>query len=520
MSGNFGLSGLGLEFRNLEEASALFAQVTEAKHEGHPTHGLEIETAILSLVARNAQGNIVPEFNAYGVLSSAAVVRPGDMASGAQIEALLSAYAERTGFTKISESGRVVRLEGEEGEFKDVIVSLEPRGQVELSLPKGVNVHEIIGQRDKLLGILVDVAREQDLGVFSIGLHPLKKFSPEADLQHILRKRHRDMAEAIFALIGEDGLAAMCGTVAAQDNILVKRARFGKTHRVALYLQAVGIAALANSQVFHGEILDKLRSKRAKIWFDAWGKKEGQENWSLGLYREMFKEGYSPKEFFLYVAHNLPVFVWGGDTLAEHAQKNGGKVTTQDMEMALGSLFDEVKPKFICDEILRDVAFVLENRGPDGVPLDLSAAWSALTAGLLGDERIVDKIDQMLRTEGQDTFINFIVDAPSLDLEAPTAYGKSVRVLLRGLLADAAGGLSRRGMDEVSLLQPLVAIAAGFRNTPGQEFVDAINSKGGGPEAVRRILLEKAQIRVNVPGKTLAPPANAQPARLTSVCFG
>ncbi len=102
----------------------------------------------------------------------------------------------------------------------------------------------------------------------------------------------------------------------------------------------------------------------------------------------------------------------------------------------------------------------LEMRGADAGSPAMMLAQSAFWVGLLYDDAALAAAASLVARYDWRTLAAIRGEVPRRGLDAPFAQG-SVRDLAREALAIARDGLTARGLDEQSMLDPLDAIVAG-----------------------------------------------------------
>ena len=328
-------------------------------------------------------------------------------------------------------------------------VSLEPGGQFELSGAPFANCHDIAAETQAHLDEVKAVGGELGLGFLGLGHDPLWSRS---DIP-VMPKGRYDIMRSYMPKVGSLGLDMMLRTCTVQANLdFSSEEDMAKKFRVSLALQPLATALWANSPFVEGKPTGWL-STRARVWTDT-------DRDRTGLLGFVFEEGFG---FSRYVDWALDVpmyFVKRGGRYVDLSGRSfrafmeggltelpGETPTLKDWNDHLTTAFPEVRLKTY-----------LEMRGSDVGSKPMLDALPAFWAGLLYDEGALDAAWDVVEDWTREEREALRLDAARLGLKAQVA-GRSLQDVAQDVLAIAAKGLTRRGMDEVGLLAPLEEIA-------------------------------------------------------------
>ena len=207
------------------------------------------------------------------------------------IKALLEGLRDRFGWAEIAEQGNII------GVAKDgANVSLEPGGQFELSGAPLASIHDTDVETKKHLADVKILADE--MGARFIGLGAAPEWRHE-DMPMMPKGRYRLMTD-YMGRVGTHGTQMMYRTCTVQVNLdYASEADMVKKLRVALALQPVATALLANSPFFEGKP-NGHKSWRSRIW-------RGLDDSRTGTLPFVFQEGMGFQRYVDYVL-DVPMY--------------------------------------------------------------------------------------------------------------------------------------------------------------------------------------------------------------------
>ena len=288
------------------------------------------------------------------------------------------------------------------------------------------------------------------LGFLALGHDPLWS---RADIP-VMPKGRYDIMRAYMPKVGSLGLDMMLRTCTVQANLdFSSEADMAHKFRVSLALQPLATALWANSPFVEGKPTGWL-STRARVWTDT-------DKDRTGLLGFVFEEGFG---FSRYVdwALDVPMYFVKRDGLyvdlagrsfrdfmdGRLSELPGETPTLKDWNDHLTTAFPEVRLKTY-----------LEMRGSDVGSKPMLDALPAFWAGVLYDGVALDAAWDVVKAWTREEREALRLDAARIGLKAQVA-GRSLQDVAKDVLAIAAEGLARRGLNERSLLSPLDEIAA------------------------------------------------------------
>ncbi|MCL2255899.1 MAG: glutamate-cysteine ligase family protein, partial [Firmicutes bacterium] len=144
---------------------------------------------------------------------------------------------------------------------KNIFITLEPAGQLEVSIGEFSELHEFENEYARFQGEIIPVLDEMSLELKTYGYHPVTK---AADLPLVPKERYRLMHEH-FKSTGTHGINMMRGTCATQISIdYYSEEDFKNKFRLANILTPILTFLSHNSPVFEGK--KNLKFVRKLIW--------------------------------------------------------------------------------------------------------------------------------------------------------------------------------------------------------------------------------------------------------------
>ncbi len=333
-------------------------------------------------------------------------------------------------------------------------VSLEPGGQFELSGAPLASLHETRAELDRHFAEVRRVGEPLGLGFAPLGFHPLAR---RQDMPFMPKSRYAIMRR-YMPLVGGLGLDMMLRTCTVQVNLdFSSEADMLRKLRVGLLLQPIATALFANSPFTEGRPNGFL-SARANVWTDT-------DPDRTGIPPVFFEDGFGFERYADWLLDVPMYFVAREGRLIDVAGQSfrdfmagrvpalsGVTATVGDFADHFTTVFTEVRLKRF-----------LEMRGADAGSPAMMLAQSAFWVGLLYDDAALSAAMALVGRHDWRTLAAIRAEVPRRGLDAPLAGG-TVRDLARDALAIARDGLTARGLDEASLLDPLDAIVAGAPN--------------------------------------------------------
>jgi glutamate--cysteine ligase len=371
------------------------------------------------------------------------------------IEALLVSIAEVDGWSPVLEAGRTIALE------KDgASITLEPGGQLELSGAPLRTIHQTCDEFHAHLALMKRVSEPRGIVFLGLGINPLHG----VERIPIMPKARYRIMRSYLPSKGHLALEMMFATATVQANFdYQSEADMVAKMRTATAVSPIVSAIFANSSVSEGKV-NGYASRRMHIWHHT-------DPDRCGLLPMVFDDDFGYRRYVEW-ALDVPMFFVvragefrpaGGITFREFMERGSGgqRPTLKDFDRHLTTLFPDVRLKRI-----------IEVRGADAVPPDLTCSLPALWKGVLYD------------ADAREAAYRLVADASFAQREAARsdvarrglsgAYAdRPVLELARELCAISRAGLrrighaGRRDADETPFLDPIEA-QLGLGLSPGQ----------------------------------------------------
>ena len=376
-----------------------------------------------------ADWRIGTEHEKFGYLPE--TLKPLPYAGACSIQAMLEGLRDRFGWNEIVEQGKII------GVTKNgANVSLEPGGQFELSGAPLVSIHETDTETKNHLADVKVIA--DAIGAKFIGLGAAPEWRHE-DMPMMPKGRYRLMTD-YMGRVGTHGTQMMYRTCTVQVNLdYASEADMVQKLRVALALQPVATALLANSPFFEGKP-NGHKSWRSRIW-------RGLDDSRTGMLPFAFEEGMGFQRYVDWVLDVPMYFVYrDGKYISALGQSfrdflkgqlpalPGEKPTLSDWADHMTTVFPEARVKKY-----------IEMRGADGGDVAHLAALPALWVGLIYDQTALDAAWDLAKGWSQETREGLRVAASVGGLQHE-AGGINLQDLAREVVAIAKGGLKARGL--------------------------------------------------------------------------
>src|SRR4051812_9497376 len=398
--------------------------------------------------------------------------RPVPYEGARGIGALLEGMKLLLGWEPIMEKGNIIGLYDVTG---GGAISLEPRGQFELSGAPVETVHQTQSELMAHLAQVREVATPLGIGFLGLGMTPSWS---RAEMPAMPKGRYKIMTN-YMPKVGQYGLDMMYRTCTVQTNLdFSSEADMVKKLRVSLALQPIATALFANSPFTEGKPNGYL-SFRSEVWRDTDNHRAGMLPWA-------FEDGMG---FERYVDYALDVPMYFVKREDEYIDTSGlsfrdllkGKLpghgnlraTQSDWANHVSTIFPEVRLKRY-----------LEMRGADSGPWARLTALPAFWLGILYDDAALDAAWDVVKGWSAEERQKLRDDVPTQALNA-TIRGRTVRELAEECLALSEAGLKRRGFldsdkrDETRYLEPLQESVAHGR-TPAEELLEKYSGAWGG----------------------------------------
>ncbi|MDD3339959.1 MAG: glutamate-cysteine ligase family protein [Lachnospiraceae bacterium] len=248
----------------------------------------------------------------------------------------------------------------------DYSISLEPAGQIEISIAPKENISTIRQIYNSFLRILKPVLEEFDYRLVTLGYHPV---SIVEDMPLIPKRRYEYM-DAYFDETGRCGIHMMRGTASTQVSIdFCSEDDFVLKYRTA-YLLAPALKLLTdNTPIFEGEPYMK-NMARTYIWNNV-------DKDRCGMPPGLFDEDFGFRKYAEYL-WNMPLILIPGEM---HATYTGRKTTKElyEQKPLQQEDIDHILSMCFCDVRLKHY---IEIRVADSMPLKYVLGYVALIKGI------------------------------------------------------------------------------------------------------------------------------------------
>lgn len=270
-------------------------------------------------------------------------------------------------------------------------ITLEPGGQIEVSLKPYKDVEEI---REAYIRILGDIKKSllENQKVISLGYHPKSKINT---LEILPKVRYHEMFE-YFKTRGKYAHYMMKGTASTQVAIDYHSEKdFIKKFRVSNFLSPFLYRIFDASPIFEGKIYKK-NNLRLNIWDYTDECRCGIPNNALS------KENYDFKDYSEFILNAPPIFLKKDEDYIFTGKKTFKKIIQEntidgvDLEYVLGMVFPDTRLKRY-----------IELRMPDALPYPLSLGVPALIKGIFYNQKNLDKYYDLSLKYNDEDYLKF-----------------------------------------------------------------------------------------------------------------
>ena len=344
---------------------------------------------------------------------------------------------------RFEKDGRLIGLYND-----DYSLSLEPAGQLEISINPQVSIEKTECAYQKLIKQLHPLLRENNYQLITLGYQPSNRVE---ELSLIPKKRYEFM-DRYFAKVGTGGIHMMRGTASTQVAIdYIDEDDFVLKYRVAYVLMPLLSLLTDNSPIFKGQPYDGYLL-RNYIW-------EHVDKERTGMIPGMFDANFGFDKYAEYLM-KLPLIFMPTKDVEEYTDnkditdiKPDQELTEEDIDHILSMTFLDVRLKNY-----------IEIRFADSMPFEYVKGYMALIKGIFYNDKLLRKINTKYEVnEGAIQVAKDSLTKAGFDGEA---YGYPVAELLTTLLIDAKEILS---LKEQTMLKPFEQIVRNKR-TLAEEY--------------------------------------------------
>ncbi|AOY75206.1 glutamate--cysteine ligase [Clostridium formicaceticum] len=289
------------------------------------------------------------------------------------IQVILNKLAPQ-GYTLKYEDNYLLALEG-----KTEIITLEPGGQLEVSMSPTMDIKEIEANYLNFLKKVIPILEEQNQLLMAIGYHPKTSIK---DIPFNPKTRYQYMAD-YFKKKGKYAHNMMKGTASLQVVIdYANEEDFIKKFKVANFLSPLLHLMTDNAPIFEGEVFEK-NSIRNIIW-------ENTDKDRSSIVPGTFKGKFGYREYAEYILNTPPIFIIKDGALIPTYDKkvkdllDPYHVTQEEISHILSMVFPDVR-----------VRKYIEIRMGDTLPYPLNLGYIALIKGLFYNEIALEYLYEM-----------------------------------------------------------------------------------------------------------------------------
>ncbi len=357
---------------------------------------------------------------------------------------LLSAMASLYYYHPITQGDKIIALNR-----KDLSVTLEPGGQIELSAPPVSTVFQADEQVKQFVAQLKGLEKKfPSVQFLSTGIQP---FSRVDDIDWMPKDRYKIMKRRLIEN-GDLSHWMMKMTATNQVNFdFTDEEDASRKMRAALYATPVAAALFSNSAFSEGQ-LNGFRSFRMQIWRET-------DKTRSGFLTQFLKGGWFFKDYLDYVLDVPMLFIIRKKKYVEvkgisfrqfiRSGYAGEQATLADFELHLTAVFPDVRLKQYLEVRCVDA------QSPDRIPA-VAAFWK----GLIYSKTALDSVLKLFKKVSEQDLQTAYAEMPEMGLEAKL-MGKPLLDWARDLTGIAFAGLSEQTTsfeqrNESVFLEPLI----------------------------------------------------------------
>lgn len=293
---------------------------------------------------------------------------------------------------KLAPKGYKPKYEGEyliglEG--KNDAITLEPGGQLEISIKPCIAMKEIETIYFDFLDKIIPILEANDQLIMAIGYHPKTSIK---DIPFNPKERYKYMAE----YLGKKGCYAhnmMKGTASLQVVIDYEDEEdFKKKFKVANFLSPLFHLITDNAPIFEGKVYEK-NIIRSVIW-------ENTDSNRSSIIPGSIEKDFGYREYAEYILEIPPIFIkkdnefiYTGDTQAKDLMDTD-VMTDEEIDHVLSMVFPDVR-----------VRRYMELRMGDALPYPLSFAYIALVKGIFYNDLALKYLYEMAKVSEDEKVI-------------------------------------------------------------------------------------------------------------------
>lgn len=330
----------------------------------------------------------------------------------------------------------------------DYSISLEPAGQLEVSIVPKDSIHLVDWVYDSFLEKIQPILDRNNYELLTLGYQPKDLVT---DLKLIPKMRY-ELMDRYFKETGTCGINMMRGTAATQVSIdYCSEEDFVLKIRAAYLLMPLLELLTDNSPIFEGQPYEK-NMLRSYIWNNVDPKR-------AGIIPDLFEEDFGFDRYAEYLLKMPPIFDPAGECYTEHKSTeevwSDRLFTEEDIDHVLSMSFSDVRLKSY-----------IEIRYADSMPMEYVDGYLALIKGIFYNQQTLEDITDKL-TGGAEA-VKKAQESLANDGFDGKAYGYEAWKLLSYLLEQAKNNILE---NEQLLLLPLEKIIESKR-TLAKEYYE------------------------------------------------
>lgn len=337
------------------------------------------------------------------------------------------------------ENGRLLGLIG-----KDYSLSVEPGGQLEISIIPKKSIEEIEKTYREFLNLLLPLLENENCLLVNCGYHPSFKC---CDISLIPKNRYRVMDD-YFNASGTCGMNMMRGSASVQVNIdYCSPEDFKRKYKLANLLAPVIYLICDNSPVFEG-----VRNRRNCVRADIWRNLD-KKRCALPVRRKFDTFGF--REYAEFVYNSVPLFD-REEKITSYTMTNrelyiDSPIAKADVEHMLSMVFPDVRLKTY-----------LELRMADSMELEYALSYAAFVKALFFDDDAIERGLSIFGSDNPDD-INRAVEAVVENGFDAQIYGENIRTIIKELFAVAEEKSSKSEKKYLAVLENLALKSKNLR---------------------------------------------------------
>lgn len=326
---------------------------------------------------------------------------------------------------------------------KEAAISLEPGGQIELSIAPREKITDIEKIYFSFLKEIIPILEARNKVLYTIGYQPVSSIN---DIPILPKSRYKYM----FKYFNDKGKYAhnmMKGTGSLHINIdFYSEKDYIKKNRIANFLSPFIYAIFDNSPFFEGNICQN-PSFRALIW-------DNCDSDRCGLINNLFKSNFDYQNYAEYVLNTPLIISKNEDKLKFTDDKLFKEVfdpcnySKNNIKHGLSMVFPDVRTKKY-----------LEIRMSDSIPYPYNLGYVAFWKGLLYVEENVDYFYSQIKNYTEQTIkkVREQIKLKGIKANFPPDSNNNILEFFKPVLKLAKNGLTTKERKYLSVIEDMIA---------------------------------------------------------------